>query len=112
MPERVMVLAPAFVKLKAPLTTPPKVIEPVPPIVLLLPKVIALFAVMLVPVAVNAPLDTPAPLIVIAFVLARVPLLKLKSNVAPEVTLVLVVEPKPLVEAMLNVPALTDVVPE
>ena len=110
--DKVMVLLPALVTANAPLTTPLNVAVPVPPMVLLLPKIILLLATTEEPLTVNAPLETPVPLIVMFLVFANVALLKLKSNVAPAVTLVLVVAPKPAVEPMLNVPTDTEVVPE
>ena len=108
-----MVLAPAFVKLNPePLTIPLNVPEPAPPIVLALIMVMALLKVSLVPVKVNAPLPpTPVPFIVMVLVLPKVPLLNPISNVAPDVTLVLVVLPNAVVAPALNVPAETNVLP-
>src|SRR3990167_4135561 len=63
---------------------PLKVPVPVPPIELFAPKAIALLKVALVPVIVKAPaLLMPVPLIVMAFVLPKLPLLKLISSKAP-----------------------------
>ena len=111
--DKIKVPNPALVKLKAPLMTPPKVMEPVPPIVLLLPKTMALLRTMLVPVAVKVPLlPTPAPLMVKVLLLPKVALLKLKSRVAPEVILIALVAFKLLAEPALKVPALMLVLPE
>ena len=93
------------VKLKAPLNTPLNV--PVPPIVLLLPKTIGLLNV--APIL-NAPLPAPTPLIVIAFVLAKLPS-KTTKSIPPLETVVLLVLPKPVVAPILKLPALTVVVP-
>src|SRR5438477_44091 len=107
-----MVLPHAHVKLKAPLTIPFNVPEPAPPTVLLLPKVMALLKISLVPVKVKAPfLPTPTAFNVMQFLSLHDALPISISSVAPDVTLVLVVLPNPVAAPILNVPALTVVVP-
>jgi len=110
---------PAFVKLIVrlvfvPVIAPPKtnVPVPVPPIVVLVCNTIGLFNVSLLPVMVNAPAPPmPVPLRFIVFAFVKVPLLKERSNAAPDDTVVLVVLPNAPILPRLNSPAVIVVAP-
>jgi len=116
-PDNVVVLLPTFVKAKPPPIIPPKVPEPEPPKELAAPRVIALLTTSLVPEKVSAPaLLIPVPFnVMVAALLVNVPLAKLKSKAAPDVTETdeLLLPPLPNAPALcaLNVPALIFVAP-
>ena len=119
-PPAPLPITPDSLRLPAPLKVTVKVLLVIPPVsdnvllvfalmVVIAANVIALLTVVVLDPT-NAPLPlTPVPLNVIAFVLLKVPL-KFISKVAPLVTLVLAVLPKPAALLIRNVPTLTDVI--
>src|SRR3990167_6389127 len=109
---------PAFasvtVKLDPPLIAPPKVItpEPVPPMVVSLPRLIGLFNVIVEPDNVNAPVPLPTLFNVMVFAFVKVALLKLISSAAPLATVVPLDVPNAPMLFKRKIPAFIAVAPE